>query len=129
MTNLMPAALALAAIACVATPATAHDLTIVGRVTILDRTVELPPPARDAAPARSPHCQPRPPLLTPMLGTQVGLQAADTGLTLYGLTLPGVYERNRLMRWATDRPPVMYTVKAGTTAFIVWQLNRVACRH
>ena len=33
------------------------------------------------------------------------------------------------MRWATDRPAVMSSVKAGTTAFIVWQLNRVACRN
>ena len=37
-------------------------------------------------------------------------------------------ERNVLMRWATDRPAVMYTVKADTTALIVWDLNRTACR-
>ena len=64
-----------------------------------------------------------------MLTAQVGLQAADTGLTHYGLTLPDVVERNALMRWATDRPPVMYTVKAGATALIVWHLNRTACRN
>ena len=131
MTSLMPAALALAlaAVACAATPATAHELTIVGRITILGRTVDLPPPARDAAPARAPRCQPRPPLLTPMLSAQVGLQAADTGLTHYGLTLPGVVEGNPLMRWATDRPAVMYIVKAAGTAFSVWHLNRTACRN
>ena len=33
------------------------------------------------------------------------------------------------MRWATDRPAVMYTVKAAGTAFVVWRLNRTACRN
>ncbi len=123
MTNPMPVFLALSAMACFATPAAAHEITVLGR------TVELPPPVRAVPPARPPRCEPRPALLTPMLTAQVGLQAADTGLTHYGLTLPGAVERNRLMRWATDRPVVMYSVKAGATAFSVWQLNRVACRN
>ena len=58
----------------------------------------------------------------------IGLQAAEAGLTHYGLTLPGVVEANPLMRWAADRPPVMYAVTASTTAFAVWALNRSACR-
>ncbi len=82
MANPMPVILALATVVYIATPAAAHQITVLGR------TVELPPPVRAAPPGRPPRCEPRPALLTPMLTAQIGLQAADTGLTHYGLTLP-----------------------------------------
>ena len=98
------------------------------RFEILGRAIELPAPMQEAPEEGEEKCEPRSPLLTPMLATHASLRIADAHSTRRAIEA-GAREGNPLMRWAVTSDVRAYTSSAGLAAGIWWGLDRYACKH
>jgi hypothetical protein len=82
--------------------------------------------AVDAAPAGSSGA--RPPLLTPLIGAYVALQAFDLAST-YRMDEPARAEANPVVRNALGSPAALIAMKAGSAALTVALTNRISKSH